>query len=97
VTEAAKGGGELSRALCDAIRLGLRIPCQDGSGYLWVSELALDRQRAVERCRGCPVIIECGEVAEVRGERHHVWGGVDRTRPYSQPAIAPNSSHDEFR
>jgi Transcription factor WhiB len=86
VTEAVITGDTLSRALSDAERSGLPIPCQSGVGYLWVSELAVDRQQAVERCRGCPVIIVCGEVAEARGERHHVWGGRDRTRSYSQTA-----------
>lgn len=34
---------------------------------------AVERARRV--CGGCPVVAECGEYADLTGQKHGVWGG----------------------
>ena len=49
---------------------------------LWTAEHAGYRAIAVKCCRGCPVMVLCGQAAAERDERWGVWGGIDRsTRP----------------
>lgn len=45
----------------------------------WVSDEPQERAQAALWCRGCPVLLECGEAADEMGERFGVWGGIDRT------------------
>ena len=61
---------------------GIRIHCSDPeTRYLWLSDHAEDRARAVRLCRGCPILTPCREAASVRRETFGVWGAEDRTRP----------------
>lgn len=41
---------------------------------------ALDREQAAALCVGCPIRTPCSEAADQVSERHHVWGGQDRTQ-----------------
>jgi hypothetical protein len=55
-----------------------RPRCSDPVDHaLWTSDDQRDRQIAVAWCAGCPVIRECGQAADARDERWHVWGGRD--------------------
>jgi len=70
----------LTRALVELATEGRRPRCGEaGSHGLWLSDDADDRAQAVRWCVGCPVLDECGAAADEHGEKHHVWGGVDRT------------------
>lgn len=35
-------------------------------------------RKALAICRGCPVIRECGNYADERGEKNGIWGGRNR-------------------
>jgi hypothetical protein len=68
----------LTCALINIAAQGLRTHCSDPTlSELWISEHQPDRAEAAQLCIGCPIIIECGEAADERGERY-VWGGIDR-------------------
>lgn len=54
-------------------------PCRTDGPWLWLSDSPKDRQRAANRCRGCPILRECAAFAEYEGTTHGVWGGHDRT------------------
>lgn len=72
----------LDLALITLAAQGRRPRCGEyGAGELWTSDDLEDRRQAVARCRGCPVLKECGAAADERREKWHVWGGVDRTPP----------------
>jgi hypothetical protein len=72
---------QLTRALIDLESQGLRTNCSDPvTSELWLSEIKAERAEAAKLCRGCPVIIPCGQAATARQERWHVWGGRDYTR-----------------
>ena len=71
---------QLTRALVGLATEGRRPRCGEaGSHGLWLSDDAADRALAASWCAGCPVLAECGAAADEHAERHHVWGGVDRT------------------
>jgi hypothetical protein len=56
-----------TRALLDLAARGERTHCSDPKSHgLWLSESVAGRRTAVELCRGCPVLRECGEAAEPR-------------------------------
>ena len=58
---------------------GDRPRCSDPiTRELWTAEHAAHRAIAVKCCRGCRVLVLCGQAAEERDERFGVWGGVDR-------------------
>ena len=42
--------------------------------------LATAATGVVTTCLRCPVMKECGDDATAHGERHGVWGGLDRRR-----------------
>jgi hypothetical protein len=73
----------LNRALLSLAAAGDLPRCSDPiAGQLWTAERAAHRAIAVKYCRGCPVLLLCGQAAAERDERWGVWGGVDRsTRP----------------
>ena len=78
---ARQASERLTRALTTAASQGLRPHCSDaGTSELWLSEHEPERAEAVKLSLGCPVILPCGQAAEERDERWHVWGGVDMTR-----------------
>lgn len=82
---------KLTLALVRLAAEGCRPPCGDYNGHeLWTSDSPEDRALAVERCQGCPLIRECHQAAEERGERWHVWGGFDRTPSRSKTIIEGN-------
>ena len=63
-----------TRALIALVDLGLRPHCSDpGTSGLWLSEDAAERAEAAQLCVGCPVLVECGQAAEARGERFGTW------------------------
>jgi Transcription factor WhiB len=79
----------LTVALLTLASQGLRTNCSDPAihGY-WTSDNEAERSLAVRACTGCPVLVECGEAAEVNDERHGVWGGRDFTRRPGRPKVA---------
>jgi Transcription factor WhiB len=71
----------LDIALITMAQRGERPRCADPVDHIrWTSDDQRNRQIAVAWCAGCPVIVECGQAADARDERWHVWGGVDYTR-----------------
>jgi hypothetical protein len=90
---AAAASERLTRALRDLARLGILPHCADPSiGWMWLSEDAEDRARAVRLCRGCPTFHPCGEAASARRERFGVWSGQDRTRPSGKVGRPPKTA-----
>jgi hypothetical protein len=78
---AAAASDRLTKALGDLAHQGIFPHCGDPStGWMWLSDDADDRARAVKWCRGCPIFAECGEAASAQRERWGVWAGEDRTR-----------------
>lgn len=72
---------QLTRALLDLAARGERTHCSDpATHHLWLSEIKAERAEAAKLCRGCPVIIPCGQAATARQERWGVWGGRDFSR-----------------
>lgn len=72
---------DLDRLLLDLATRGQRPPCgEPWADGLWTSEHLEDRQRAATLCRPCPLLDPCAAAADEADERHHVWGGQDRTR-----------------
>ncbi len=70
----------LTRRLVDLAAHGRRPRCGEAGGHeLWCSDDVSDRAQAASWCTGCPVLIECTAAADEHDERHHVWGGADRT------------------
>ncbi len=79
----------LTRRLIDLATEGRRPRCgEPGSHDLWLSDDADDRAQAVRWCVGCPVLVECGAAADEQGEKHHVWGGRDRTAATTRKAAS---------
>jgi hypothetical protein len=78
----------LNTALITLAQRHERPRCADPITHtMWTSDDQHDRQIAVAWCAGCPVIVECGQAADARDERWHVWGGRDYTRkPRAQQA-----------
>ncbi len=73
--------GQLDAALVHLAAQGQRPPCgQPWAGGLWTSDNLEDRQRAATLCRPCPLLEPCAAAADEADERHHVWGGADRTK-----------------
>lgn len=50
--------------------------CTQSDPELWYAESAIDRRKAIEMCRECPLIAQCAEAGA--GERYGIWGGVDK-------------------
>jgi Transcription factor WhiB len=75
-------------ALITLAQRGERVRCSDPVDHQrWTSDDHRDRQIAMAWCAGCPIIVECGQAADARDERWHVWGGRDYTRkPRAQQA-----------
>jgi hypothetical protein len=64
---------DLTRALINTAAAGLRPHCSDpGTSDLWLSDHPGERREAAKLCRHCPVIVECRQAADARGERWHV-------------------------
>jgi hypothetical protein len=78
----------LNLALITLAQQGDRPRCSDPIDHQrWTSDDQRDRQIAMAWCAGCPIIVECGQAADARDERWHVWGGRDYTRkPRAQQA-----------
>jgi hypothetical protein len=71
----------LNTALLTMAQRHERPRCADPITHaMWTSDDQHDRQIAVAWCAGCPTIVECGQAADARDERWHVWGGRDYTR-----------------
>ena len=71
---------DLNRALLNIAAAGLRTHCSDPTlSQLWLLDHPGERREAVKLCRHCPVIGECRQAADARGERWHVWAGRDYT------------------
>jgi Transcription factor WhiB len=86
---AAQANDRLTRALLDLATQGERVRCSDPIDHArWTSDNQRDRQTAMAWCAGCPVIDLCGQAADERGEKHHVWGGVDLACAPGQTAIS---------
>ncbi len=73
----------LTRALVDLADRGELTPCQGRRRDRWTSDDATDREWAASVCLtlACRVLEQCAALADERDERHHVFGGVDRTPP----------------
>ena len=84
---------ELNRALLSLAAGGDLTRCSDPiTRELWTTEHAAYRAIAVNCCRGCPVLVLCGQAAAERDERWGVWGGIDRsTRPEPQTLLRRRS------
>ena len=66
---------KLTSALIDLAARGVRPRCGDyETSHLWLSEDQQEREQAARLCRGCEVIIECGEVGKASKLRC-VWRG----------------------
>lgn len=93
----------LTRALVDLADRGELTPCQGRRRDRWTSADAEDREWAAAVCvgLGCPVLVECGASADEHDERHHVWGGTDRTpappakkrTPKERDPLMPRRNH----
>jgi Transcription factor WhiB len=70
--------GPLAAAVRGAVAAGTPPPCIGPLASFWTSDDPAARSDAAEQCSGCVIIGLCGDVAEARGERWGVWGGVDR-------------------
>jgi hypothetical protein len=79
---------KLNTTLITMASQGSRPRCADPIDHqLWISEDQHDRDIAVQWCRGCQVLVICGEAAEERDECWGVWGGRDRSaRPEGKRA-----------
>jgi len=83
----------LTRRLVDLADHGRRPRCGEPGGHeMWLSDDATERAQAARWCVGCAVLVECGAAADEQGERHHVWGGVDRTPPPARPKPAKQAT-----
>jgi len=73
----------LGQALLEVAEQGRATPCQGRRRDRWTSDDAADRAWAASVCvtLACPVLEQCAALADERDERHHVWGGTDRTAP----------------
>jgi hypothetical protein len=57
-----------------------RVRCSDPVDHArWTSDDQHDRAIAALWCNGCMVLDLCGNAADERGEKHHVWAGIDRS------------------
>jgi WhiB family redox-sensing transcriptional regulator len=58
----------------------LALPCEVDDGRLWFAEDPADLETAKQRCRDCPIRVECLAGALERREYTGVWGGeiIDR-------------------
>lgn len=50
------------------------VPCLEPGPDLWLSEDPAQRRQAVERCKSCPVIEQCGDLADAMPPQQEVWG-----------------------
>lgn len=86
---------DLDRLLLDLATRGQRPPCgEPWADGLWTSEHLEDRQRAATLCRPCPLLEPCAAAADEADERHHVWGGQDRTRHHGPKTLRANTGTD---
>ncbi len=71
----------LGRGLLELADQGQRTPCQGRRRDRWTSDDATDRAWAAAVCvsLSCAVLVQCGDAAAEQGEKHHTWGGLDRT------------------
>jgi len=78
---------ELTRRLADLAGQCRATPCQGRRRDRWTSDDATDRAWAASICSslGCSALVECGAAADEHAEKHHVWGGVDRTTDTPKP------------
>jgi hypothetical protein len=78
MTAARQASDQLTRALINIARQGIRPRCGDYEvSHYWLSECEQERKQAARWCAGCVVFTECGEVGQ--HQRFGVWGGIDRT------------------
>ena len=83
----------LDAALVHLAAQGQRPPCgQPWAGGLWTSDDKADREHAARLCRSCPALDPCRDAADEGDERHHVWGGIDRTRAPGKKRADPRSA-----
>ncbi len=73
----------LGQALLEVAEQGRLTPCQGRRRDRWTSDDAAEREWAASVCLtlACRVLEQCAALADERDERHHVWGGRDRTPP----------------
>jgi len=84
---------ELNQALLSLAAAGDLTRCSDpATRELWTAEHAGYRAIAVKCCRGCPVMVLCGQAAAERDERWGVWGGIDRSTRLEAYAIPQRRS-----
>ncbi len=71
----------LGHALLELADQGRATPCQGRRRDRWTSDDADQREWAARVCStlGCAVLEQCAAAADEHDERHHVWGGRDRT------------------
>jgi hypothetical protein len=71
----------LTIALLELADQGRATPCQGRRRDRWTSDDATDRAWAASVCStlGCAALEQCAAAADEHDERHHVWGGRDRT------------------
>lgn len=73
------------------------LPCRQGHGDLWFSDLPDELDQAKAYCRQCPLRTACLAGAIERAEPCGVWGGeifchgasVARKRPRGRPPKSP--------
>src|SRR5689334_11489897 len=68
---------ELTVAVDRALGDGQLVPCLAERESLWLSERRVERKRAAELCRQCPVIAECAALADSLPAEYGVWAGID--------------------
>jgi hypothetical protein len=78
-TRGSLASDRLTRRLINLAQLGIRPRCSEPTHGYWTSEHEPERRLAAVWCRGCPVLVECGEAAVANDERWGVWAGVDRS------------------
>lgn len=77
--QAVSAAADLTAALDNLRDRDQRTPCQGKHSQRWTSDEADDREWAAHMCRMCPVLTECGNAADERREKWHVWAGKDRS------------------
>jgi hypothetical protein len=77
-------GERFVMALKDLAAHGLLTHCSDPTtSALWLSDDRGERDQAKKLCRGCPVILECGEAGKAWGVTFGVWGGKDLSKNWA--------------
>lgn len=65
----------LTAAVRAAAKTRKRVPCLVVSEPLWLSSSTADQRRAARSCKVCPVIAQCGAVADAQAAPFGVWAG----------------------